>query len=322
LEDIMNHTQEKRMLLDAALFIGFIACFFLELTGLDLHQWLGVAAGAVGIYHLVTHWNWVRAVSQRFFGKTSGQARTYYLLDATILAGFAVMIATGLTISSWFNLALANYAAWLTVHITSAIVTLLAVTVKVWAHGRWILNTGKKLFGIKPQPAGQASGQAAIFHERRAFLRMAGVVGAASLVAFSSSIKGLAQATAPAAETPESSVNSTGNATGASTTSTAAATSSTGTTASTTDTTASTAAAGNTTISTAAAATNSTGTTTSTANTTASTTGATTGSTTANSTSTTACTILCGKRCSYPGRCGRYVDTNNNGRCDRGECLS
>ena len=283
----MNHTQEKRMLWDAALFIGFIACFFLELTGLDLHQWLGVAAGAVGLYHLVTHWNWVRAVSQRFFGKTSGQARTYYLLDATILAGFAVMIATGLTISSWFNLALANYTAWLTVHITSAIVTLLAVTVKVWAHGRWILNTGKKLFGIKPQPAGQASGQPAIFHERRAFLRMAGVVGAASLAAFSSSIQGLAQATAPAAETPESSVNSTGNATGASTTSTAAAaTSSTGTTASTTS---------------AAGA---------------------TASTTANSAGTTACTILCGKRCSYPGRCGRYVDANHNGRCDRGECLS
>lgn len=39
------------------------------------------------------------------------------------------------------------------------------------------------------------------------------------------------------------------------------------------------------------------------------------------SSSTSACQVLCGKRCSYPGHCRRYTDTNNNGRCDLGECL-
>ena len=45
---------------------------------------------------------------------------------------------------------------------------------------------------------------------------------------------------------------------------------------------------------------------------------------TATSTTSTsgACTIRCGKRCSYPGHCRKYTDSNNNGRCDLGECLS
>jgi hypothetical protein len=33
-----------------------------------------------------------------------------------------------------------------------------------------------------------------------------------------------------------------------------------------------------------------------------------------------ACSVRCDRRCSYPGHCHDYVDTNNNGRCDHGEC--
>jgi hypothetical protein len=36
----------------------------------------------------------------------------------------------------------------------------------------------------------------------------------------------------------------------------------------------------------------------------------------------TTCQIRCGNRCSYPGRCHRYTDTNGNQRCDLGECLA
>ncbi len=34
------------------------------------------------------------------------------------------------------------------------------------------------------------------------------------------------------------------------------------------------------------------------------------------------CIVRCRKQCSYPGHCRRYVDTDGNGRCDLGECLS
>ena len=43
---------------------------------------------------------------------------------------------------------------------------------------------------------------------------------------------------------------------------------------------------------------------------------------TARNNAAASCTIRCGRRCSYPGHCRRYTDSNGNGRCDLGECTS
>ncbi len=70
--------------------------FWLELTGVALHQWLGIALGAVAGYHLLTHWTWVTSVTNRFFKQTSRQVRRYYVIDVTVLIELAVIIVTGL----------------------------------------------------------------------------------------------------------------------------------------------------------------------------------------------------------------------------------
>ena len=46
-----------------------------------------------------------------------------------------------------------------------------------------------------------------------------------------------------------------------------------------------------------------------------------TGSDTSSSTATDSCVVLCPERCSYPGRCRRYIDNNHNNLCDLGECM-
>jgi len=185
-----NRIQNK-WLIDAGLFAGFMILFWLDLTGMALHQWLGVAIGGLAVYHLVTHWKWVTAVTERFFKRTSPQARLYYLVDAGLGAGFMLILATGLVISTWFSLSLSNYAAWKNVHILSSIATLLLLVVKIGAHGRVIVQTARKtifapeeslpqLQTAKPAQA-QATG-------RRDFLKLMGVVGAASLLAVGSAL--------------------------------------------------------------------------------------------------------------------------------------
>src|SRR5512136_431090 len=115
-----TNKQKHHWLIDAALFIGFLLSFWLELTGVALHQWLGVAIGTVAGYHLFTHWNWVKAVTDRFFKQTSVQARLYYVVDATVLIGLATIIVTGLVISTWFDLALTSYTTWKMIHVIAS----------------------------------------------------------------------------------------------------------------------------------------------------------------------------------------------------------
>ena len=143
-----TNKQKHQWLIDAALFGGFLLSFWLELTGVALHQWLGVAIGVVAGYHLVTHWTWVKSVTDRFFRQTSRQARLYYVIDATVLIGLATISVTGLLISTWFDLALANFSAWKTIHVIASIGTLAAVVAKLGLHWRWIVATARRA----PQP--------------------------------------------------------------------------------------------------------------------------------------------------------------------------
>jgi len=181
----------NKWLIDAGLFAGFMILFWLDLTGVALHQWLGGAIGALVVYHLVTHWKWVTIITERFFKRTSQQARLFYLVDAGLGAGFMMILFTGLVISTWFSLSLSNFAAWKNVHILSSLLTLLLLVVKIGAHERMIVQAVRKtIFAPEASlPQAQSAKPAqALATGRRDFLKLMGVVGAASLLAVGSAL--------------------------------------------------------------------------------------------------------------------------------------
>jgi hypothetical protein len=253
-----TNKQRHHWLIDAALFSGFLLSFWLELTGVEVHQWLGIAIGAVAGYHLLTHWAWVKSVTDRFFKQTSTQARLYYVVDATVLIGLATIIVTGLVISTWFDLALTNDAAWKSFHVIASLGTLAAVVIKLGLHWRWIVATARRY--IFPQPPQLAPAPTAKGLGRREFLRLMGGVSAVAVMAGLSAVEALQQAASAEAATPSTS-------------------SQTGTSSATQRTTSS-----------------------------------------AQAQNSSNCFVQCNRRCSYPGHCRRYTDSNNNGHCDLGEC--
>ncbi|MCL5109751.1 MAG: hypothetical protein M1401_12945 [Chloroflexi bacterium] len=298
-----RQTQPRKWAVDVLLFVGFWLCFFLDLTGLEAHQWLGVALGALAVYHLIVHWAWLKSVTQRFLALTSGQARLYYLLDASIVLGLALILASGLVISTWLNLPLANYVAWKDIHVVVSLATLLVVVAKLAAHWRWLARgTRLRLRSWRPAIGGQPVPRpAAAVVTRRDFLSLLGVLGASYVAAAASAWDfggtgqaGVAQA-APVA-TPVATPTATavavaqaqvgrGRARREVSPSVAQATPSSAGSAVSGDTGSSTASSG------------------------------------ASGTSASACVVQCDRHCSYPGKCRRYVDANGNGLYDLGECL-
>lgn len=182
---------KRNWLIDAVLFIGFLLTFFLDLTGLTWHQWLGVGVGIFALYHLLIHWKWVLTVTKRFFGRTSGQSRTYYLIDWSLLLSGGMIGISGLVISTWFNINLDNYPSWKDLHIYSSIAGLVIILIKIATHWRWIVKTASKYFGLWRQPARvpaavpvhSNSTQGTI--NRREFLQLMGVASLASLISAS-----------------------------------------------------------------------------------------------------------------------------------------
>lgn len=327
----MNSQTSSRWVVDAALFAVFALAFFLDLTGLDLHQWIGVAAAGLALYHLVTHWNWVTAVTRRFFGKTSGKSRLCYALDAALLAGFAAIAVTGLVISTWLNLPLDNYDVWVTVHVGASMGTLAVTVAKLAVHWRWIVTAGRGLFA-RPMalpvaqpcpvaPAGRSSARRPV--NRRAFLEVMAVIGVPSALALAQAARALRRplevATAEevfepevmfvtqvdvpqTAPTREAELNAPAGPQSAAESSAPTATA----TPVVFDVTATPATRsvipdadpGGAVTATATAA-----------------------PAAALEPPAVSCVIRCSKGCSFPGRCRKYADNNGNNKCDLGECL-
>jgi hypothetical protein len=180
--------QKRNWLIDAGLFIGYLLTFFLDLTGLWWHQWLGVGVGALALYHLWVHWDWTVNVTKRFFGKTSNQCRLFYVIDWLLVLSYAVILVSGLVISTWFNLELSDYLLWLDYHVYSSIAALAITMVKIGTHWRWIVKTASKYFGLWRQPAPTLAAQPVLNNphtstlNRREFLQLMGVVSLTSLI--------------------------------------------------------------------------------------------------------------------------------------------
>ncbi len=291
--------QTKKWIVDLGLFTGFVIAFLMDITGLAFHQWLGILVGVIAVYHLISHWVWVKNVGGRFMNNTSWHSRGLFLLDAAIMVGFIIIILSGVVMSTWLNLWLTNYSVWRDVHIIASIDTLLLVVFKVSLHGQWILRTMRQMFS-KPKavsttyPFIQQPAPAAVptANERRDFLKLMGVVGGASVLAMAFALDSRSLAV-NAQSSAESDTSTTTNS----------------------DATAVTETATQQSTSTVQAAVEPTAQATSTPTVTA------TAVPTNTQAAVVSCTVRCREGCSFPGRCHRYIDSNNNGLCDNGECL-
>lgn len=279
--------------LDALLYIGFMAAFFLDLTGVEIHQWLGLVIGALAFIHLARHMSWVSLVVSRFFGKTTNCARINLFIDSIIGAGFFSILSTGLLISTWFDLPFLDYTTWITIHTLASVLTLFAVVIKLALHRKWIVNVAEKyIFGRGASNSTLSDTQApvAVCMNRREFLKMGAFLGAGTVV-------GIAQLHNVMEDILFSQVDG-GNAVSNSDVSSA--------------------------VDAGVVFQNQSGNTyENQSRVVLPTTQPTTVPTqiVTDNKPVTTCTVSCPRGCSYPGRCRRYVDTNGNGKCDNGECL-
>ncbi len=278
---MLRNKQALNWVTGAGLLAILLAEFYLDLTGVSLHQWLGLALSALIGYHVAAHWSWVKAVAARFFQGTSAQARRYFLLDAGLALGFGLILVSGLAISTWLDLPLGNYEFWKDLHVVCSVATLLAVVGKIGLHWKWIVKTAWRALH-SPGRAAREPALAGAGISRRHFLSLMGVVSLAALVAIDKAVfedaslpegTGAAPAASDPAQPPSASPSS-----GATQPATLAPTSTAQPATPLTDDASSGSAA------------------------------------------TGSCVVRCNRRCSYPGHCRRYTDQNGNNLCDLGEC--
>lgn len=178
-----------------ALLASFLLTYFMDLTGLELHQLLGVFAAFILLIHIITHWKWITNTTRKFFSKISGRLRLYYLLDFLLLAGILLITASGVLISTWITVDPAFYLPLRSIHITASVITLPLLVVKLGLHWKYFVSSLKrKIFMRKPAaPAtpGMRLEQKSALYSRRDALKTIGAFSAVGLLGMYTSVKAL-----------------------------------------------------------------------------------------------------------------------------------
>ncbi|MDW8325479.1 MAG: DUF4405 domain-containing protein [Anaerolineales bacterium] len=134
--------------LDLTLFVALMLSLTPALTGLTIHEWLGLALAAGVAIHLLLHWPWLAAVLRRFIGGTNWPARFNLILNAALFIAFTVVVFTGILISRealpLFGLTFSGGRAWESLHHQASDLLLFLAALHVAIHWKWILNAFRR----------------------------------------------------------------------------------------------------------------------------------------------------------------------------------
>jgi len=142
-------------LIDITIFVAFLVAMNPHMTGMSVHEWLGIAFGGAIVTHLLLHWPWIVGITQRFFGQITNGARLNYLVNLLFFIDMTIIIFTGIMISESalpaMGITVASGFAWRGLHTTAANLALPILGLHVALHWRWIVNTTKRYFGkVRP----------------------------------------------------------------------------------------------------------------------------------------------------------------------------
>jgi len=141
------------LIVDVILFVIFLLVINVPLTGLPIHEWLGILIGAGFIVHLLQHGEWIATTTRRFRSASSFQNRLNYLLTAGLFIGFASIIVSGLLISEvalpWIGFTPGGGTFWLWIHLASVGWVIWLTAIHIAMNWRWIAHTADR-FVFKP----------------------------------------------------------------------------------------------------------------------------------------------------------------------------
>lgn len=106
--------------LDALLLGAMLLLFSPRLTGLPVHEWIGLAVALPVLAHLLLSWSWISAGLARLLTGESSRARVNYALNAVLFVLVVVEVTSGIVISAvampTLGARVVNDRAWRALH--------------------------------------------------------------------------------------------------------------------------------------------------------------------------------------------------------------
>lgn len=140
----MNSKTRNKIITDLIVAAATVTLLSEKLTGTAIHEWLGIAALAAVLTHLLLSFDWFAAVTKRFFQKQSLQTRLNYLFSALLFIAMTVAFYSGLMISKvalpTLGLSITGGMGWKSLHSLSSDATLFIVGLHLALNWKWVMR--------------------------------------------------------------------------------------------------------------------------------------------------------------------------------------
>jgi cytochrome b561 len=130
---------------DLALLVAFTIDSNTQLTGLPVHEWLGLVFGIGFVVHLALHWDWVLRTAQRLFGANPLNERVKWFVDLLLYVMMGAAVVSGWYISRHaapaFGVRRVREQFFRGLHGTTANISVLLVGIHLGLNWRWMRAT-------------------------------------------------------------------------------------------------------------------------------------------------------------------------------------
>jgi cytochrome b561 len=145
----------RRLLLDivvdSSLMVAFTVDSNTSLTGIAIHEWLGLAFGLAFMVHLALHWDWVLKTMRRLFSNVPKKERLKWFVDLLLYFMMGAAVVSGWYISRHaapaIGVARVQEKFFRGLHGVAANISVILVGIHLGLNWRWMRATWIRVVG-------------------------------------------------------------------------------------------------------------------------------------------------------------------------------
>jgi hypothetical protein len=150
----MNKIKGFKTALDIVMTVLFLLLMKVSITGIALHELIGIGIFFLFAAHKLLNYKWISGVFKGIAkGKSTARALFMLALDAVILLLVTLNVISGVLISQtiFTGVAASNITGWSNLHHIAAYSSLVLLSVHIGLHWQMLINIFKKLLGLNTE---------------------------------------------------------------------------------------------------------------------------------------------------------------------------
>lgn len=143
----MNKNLKIKLIADILMAIFFILLMNIQITGVNIHEWIGIMFALIISAHIILNLKWIQAVFKNLSKAIiKSETKKIFTVDIILFLNMFIITISGILISN--NIFKQNLQTLINIHIYSSYIAIFVLTIHIVLHIKHFKNYFKMLINI------------------------------------------------------------------------------------------------------------------------------------------------------------------------------